>query len=339
MDELGYSERMKKQTEFELSFEPKSFWEYKIGTPIDKLCDDKLYKETLTESAKVDWVNAGAGGFMSKFVSENAKKVIEFWTKTGDLIVDPFAGRTRGLLATILKRNYIGFEVVEDNIENIKGNYAKLSADYTVGSLTLHHTSSEFIDKHIKGEIADIVYTCPPYWNVERYESTENQLSDIKDYNKFLEIYKTILHKASDVLKPGGFFVIVIANFRRNGKFYDFRTDTSQILKEKLDLHDEVILEMSPAKRHPLYPQAITNLNMLKTHEYCLIFRKQDTSKNLVEWNNQINFNRPKVKDIYKDKEKLFWSKNDGKIDWINDKLLQKGDDSKLMRFFMLKSS
>ena len=36
-----------------------------------------------------------------------------------------------------------------------------------------------------------------------------------------------------------------------------------------------MIWEMSPAKRHPLYPQALVNRRMLNTHEYCLVFNRK----------------------------------------------------------------
>ena len=135
----------------------------------------------------------------------------------------------------------------------------------------------------------------------------------------FLFIYKFILRKCCNKLKPGGFFAVVLANFRIDGKLYDFCGDTKDILKQKLDFHDEIILEMSPAKRHPLYTQAITNLNCLKTHEYCLVFRKENNKEDLIKRNNDINWNRPLVKDIYRNKNRLFWS--EGKKDWLDEKL------------------
>lgn len=164
----------------------------------------------------------------------------------------------------------------------------------------------------------DLIYTCPPYWNVEKYPSVDWQLSDIKSYKDFLVEYKNILHSACETLKPWKFFAIVIANFRKDWKFIDFRWDTSEILKEKLTFHDEIILEMSPAKRHPLYPQAMTNLNMLKAHEYLLIFRKESDDTIKVSVNNEINFSRPLVSISQPDswKETLFWS---GKKDFIDE--------------------
>ena len=123
---------------------------------------------------------------------------------------------------------------------------------------------------------------------------------------------------------------MVLANFR-DGKLRDFCSDTKDILKKHLTYHDEIILEMSPAKRHPLYTQAITNLNCLKTHEYCLVFRKETNKEDLIKRNNDINWNRPLVKDVYKHTDRLFWAQ--GKRDWIDEKL-GISDDSNFNKLF-----
>ena len=314
-----YVERLRKQGLYEFSYEPKSFWEYNRGNNIDKLVDDiKSYDHNKVKQE--DFLKAGRGSFLSKFNSEYAKRIIEMWTKEDDFIVDPFAGRSsRPLVSTLLKRNYVGFDVVNDNLQEAKEQYDKLKQDRKLGHLKLIHNSSEDIDKHLHGDVADMIMTCPPYFNIEKYESVDGQLTDIKLYEEFLQTYKIILDKCGHILKPGCFFVVVLANFRIDGKFYDFCGDTKDILKKQklLTYHDEIILEMSPAKRHPLYTQAITNLNCLKTHEYCLVFRKEDSKENLIKRNNDINWNRPLVKDIHPNKERLFWA---GKKDWIDDK-------------------
>ena len=41
-----------------------------------------------------------------------------------------------------------------------------------------------------------------------------------------------------------------------------------------------------------------------------------DTKENMIEKNNDINYNRPLVKDLYPNRETLFWL---DKKDWINE--------------------
>jgi len=324
---VKYADRMRKQKSYEFSYEPKSFWEYSRGNNIDLLINDQKSYDNNTAD---NFIGSGRGTFLSKFNSEYAKRILEMWSKKGDFIIDPFAGRSsRPLVSTLLERNYIGFDVLNDNLKEAQEQYDKLKQDRTLGKLRLINESSENIDKHFHKSVADLIMTCPPYFNIEKYDSADGQLTDIKTYDDFLKTYAIILNKSADVLKPGGFFIVVLANFRIEGKFYDFVGDTKNILKQQLEYHDEIILEMSPAKRHPLYVQAITNLNCLKTHEYCIVFRKSDEKEKLVERNNDINWNRPLVKDIYISKEDLFWA--EGKRDWINEQFIPTDN---LERFF-----
>ncbi|MAD24754.1 MAG: hypothetical protein CMO44_11360 [Verrucomicrobiales bacterium] len=314
---ISYAERLKKQGHYDLSFEPKSFWEYSRGSHLDKLIDDSKSYDHNPVANHNDFFSKGRGTFLSKFNSEYAKRIIEMWSKEGDLIMDPFAGRSsRPLVSTLLERNYVGFDVLKDNLDEAQEQYDTLKKDRELGKLELINSSSENIDDFFSESVADMVMTCPPYYNIEKYDSADGQLTDIKTYEDFLKVYEVILEKTSKVLKSSCFFVVVLANFRIDGKLYDFSSDTKDILKKHLTFHDEIILEMSPAKRHPLYNQSITNLNCLKTHEYCLVFRKQDSKENDIKKNDDINYNRPLVKDVHPDKEKLFWT---DKKDWINE--------------------
>jgi DNA modification methylase len=313
-----YIERLRKQGLYELSYEPKSYWEYSRGNNIDKLVDDIKSYDYNAEKTHEDFIKSGRGSFLSKFNSEYAKRIIEMWSKKGDGIVDPFAGRSsRPLVSTLLERNYVGFDVIKDNLQEAEEQYNILKNERSLGKLKLIHKSSEHIDEFLPEGVADMIMTCPPYYNIEKYESVDGQLTDIKTYEEFLETYKIILEKSIKILKPSCFFVVVLANFRIDGKLYDFCSDTKNILKEHLKFHDEIILEMSPAKRHALYTQAIVNLNCLKTHEYCLVFRKKDDKNNMIKKNNDINYNRPLVKDIHPNKDRLFWV---DKKDWIDEK-------------------
>jgi len=320
-----YVERLRKQGLYELSYEPKSFWEYSRGNSIDELVEDIKSYDYNAVKTHDDFITSGRGSFLSKFNSEYAKRIIEMWSKEDDVIVDPFAGRSsRPLVSTLLGRNYVGFDVVNDNLQEAKEQYETLGKERKLGKLSLINASSETIDNHLPDDAADMIMTCPPYFNIEKYESADGQLTDIKTYEEFLKTYKIILEKSIKILKPGCFFIIVLANFR-DGKLRDFCSDTKDILKKHLTFHDEIILEMSPAKRHPLYTQAITNLNCLKTHEYCLVFRKETNKEDLIKRNNDINWNRPLVKDVYRNKDRLFWA--EGKKDWIDEKLGISKDD------------
>ena len=124
-----YVERLRKQGLYEFSYEPKSFWEYGRGNNMDKLVDDlKSYDHNKVDSK--DFIKHGRGSFLSKFNSEYAKRIIEMWSKEDDFVVDPFAGRSsRPLVSTLMGRNYMGFDVVEDNLQEAKEQYNELKKE------------------------------------------------------------------------------------------------------------------------------------------------------------------------------------------------------------------
>ena len=321
--ELSHVDRMRNISSKDLSFAPKSFWEYKRGSYLDTLINDE---RSFDNQISVNFLKEGRGTFLSKFNSEYSKRIIEMWSTENDLIVDPFSGRSsRALTSVLLKRNYVGFDVIETNLNEAKNQYDSLIHNFELGTIKLINDSSENILEYVEQNSADLILTCPPYFNIEKYDSVKNQLTDIKGYDDFIDIYKSILTNTNKTLKEGKFFCVVLANFRIDGKFYDFRGDTATILKDAgLEYFDEIILEMSPAKREPLYNQAIVKLNCLKTHEYLLVFRKPASKVLLQKINDEINNNRPNIKAT-QGVDSLFWK---NKECWINKSLKKSQEKS-----------
>ena len=274
-----YSQKMKRASKilFEnklYDFDPKSIWDYKKYTEFDKKITDKVASDGLQEDTKKgrDWVKVGGGQrALSKFNSENCKNIIEFFTSKGDTILDPFGGRTRAIISNHLDRKYVGFELTEKYFP------AESTADRKIFNMDsgnmndVLNTSTKF----------DLVFTCPPYWNMEKYSDDPNDLSTFKTYDLFLSGCNNRLVKATKYLKEDGFLIVVLMDFRQKGKFYSWHNDTINYFHKNTDfkLYDTILWEMSPAKRQPLYPQALLNRRMLNTHEYCLVFNKKTQSE------------------------------------------------------------
>jgi hypothetical protein len=53
---------------------------------------------------------------------------------------------------------------------------------------------------HSENNFADMILTCPPYWNIEKYESCNGQLSDEKSYDSFLKKHNVALLEDSTLL-------------------------------------------------------------------------------------------------------------------------------------------
>ena len=270
-----YSEKMKKASKILFKdrlydFEPKSIWDYVKYTDFDNKITDKIASDGLKEDTKKgkDWIKVGGGTrALSKFNSENCKNIINFFTSKGDTILDPFAGRTRAIISNYLDRKYVGFELTEKYFPT------ESTSDRKIFNMDSGHMD-KVLDKSMK---FDLVFTCPPYWNMEKYSADENDLSTFKTYDDFLEGCNKRLEIASSYLKEDGFLIVVLMDFRKDGIFHTWHTDTINWFHRntEFELYDTMIWEMSPAKRHPLYPQALVNRRMLNTHEYCLVFNRK----------------------------------------------------------------
>jgi DNA modification methylase len=120
-----------------------------------------------------------------------------------------------------------------------------------------------------------LILTCPPYYNIEKYESVDGQLSDSKTYGEFIEMIDVCAENCYRVARPGSFCVWVVADFRDGGNLIDFHGDTTQSFKKAGWLyHDIIIMEnISPFAALTQYQSACKRYTP-KTHEYILVFRK-----------------------------------------------------------------
>lgn len=132
-------------------------------------------------------------------------------------VVDPFSGGSvRGVVASHCEMNYWGCDIRHQQIESNRQQAADICnshvPQYVLGNaLEVCNTLPE----------SDLVFTCPPYWNLEKYSDIPEDLSNT-DYETFSTSMKSIIELASKSLCLGGFSVYVIGNMRnKNGVLVD----------------------------------------------------------------------------------------------------------------------
>jgi DNA modification methylase len=214
----------------------------------------------------------GTIGFqkMSEFHAGLAENLIRYWSLKGARVVDPFAGRvTRAVVTTKLDREYYGYEITPNTYKRALTHFDKHNITptlYNGDGCKLEYTEDNF---------ADLVMTCPPYYDIEKYESCDGQLSDIKGYDNFLLAMNECVKNVGRVLKPGAFTIFVVADFRVGGELKSFSSDLINQFKNNTMLHwDTIIMEnISPYANFTTYQSACKRYTP-KTHEYILVFRK-----------------------------------------------------------------
>jgi DNA modification methylase len=73
----------------------------------------------------------------------------------------------------------------------------------------------------------DLVFTCPPYYDLERYSDDKADLSNLPEYDDFRSAYRTIIAECSRLLADDRYAVFVVGEIRdHNGHYRNFVGDT-----------------------------------------------------------------------------------------------------------------
>jgi DNA modification methylase len=129
---------------------------------------------------------------------------------------------------------------------------------------------------HTDDECAQLVMTCPPYGDIERYESADGQLSDIRNYEEFRNRIEVCAKNIERVLVPGGFCVWVCGDWRRDGQYIPFHSDCiNMFTMAGLKLHDVIVMKNDTIFAALQMGKCASKRYTSKVHEYVLVFRKQ----------------------------------------------------------------
>ena len=198
-----------------------------------------------------------------------------WFSPPGGVVLDPFAGGSvRGIVASHVGRQYIGCEL---RAEQVEANRAQ--ENIAVDPMPVWHcTDSRNIDKVCADVQADMVFSCPPYADLEVYSDDPNDLSTLA-YAEFLKAYREIIAKACGLLKQDRFACFVVGDVRdRKGNYYNFVGDTVEAFKAAgLNYYNEAIL-VTAVGSLPIRAgkQFAASRKLGKTHQNVLVFVKGD---------------------------------------------------------------
>ena len=242
----------------------------------------------------------------ASFPESLVKDFVSFFTRKGELVVDPFVGTGSTLLAALeTGRSAIGFDIVK--------KYADISKERVKDALARNGTlekarkSGPSWAKIIKADSAklskvwkrkgfppaDYCITSPPYWNQLRkshmrqkgraekgldttYSDDPDEIGNIEDYHDFLRALKRAFDEVYMVMKPKGYLTIITNNVFSDGRMYPLAFDTVSTLSQEpfgWTPKDEKVWCQDDKTLLPLgvFNAWVGN----RHHQYCLIFRKE----------------------------------------------------------------
>jgi DNA modification methylase len=246
----------------------------------------------------------------ASFPESLVREFVSFFTKTGDLVVDPFLGTGSTLLAALeTGRSGIGFEIVKKYADISRERVRDLLAQNGPRGKRIARESSwtriVSADSSRLSKLwtqrgfppADYCITSPPYWNqlrkshmrqkgrVEKgldtvYSDDPSEIGNIEDYHDFLKALKLTFSEVYKVMRPKGYLTIITNNVFSDGRMYPLAFDTVSTLSQGPFAWTPKDEKVWCQDDKTLLPLGVFNAWVgNRHHQYCLIFRKEELSK------------------------------------------------------------
>lgn len=157
--------------------------------------------------------------------------MIRWFCPTGGHLLDPFGGEsTKGLVATALGYQYTGMELRQEQVDTNRGQAAAmgLSPQWFCGD------SANLEAALPAGKLYDLVFTSPPYYNLEEYRGGERDGSGLQTYAQFMAWYRTIFEGCIRRLAPNRFLIVKVGEVRdkKTGAYYNFVGDNNRLFMD-----------------------------------------------------------------------------------------------------------
>lgn len=172
-----------------------------------------------------------------------------WYTAPGATVLDPFAGGSvRGIVAAYCDRSYLGVDLrpeqVAANVEQwdtISGQTPRAGESRPVWVTGDSRQLDELLPA---GDEFDMLFSCPPYFDLEVYSDDPDDLSRAGSYDEFLAAYQHILALAAARLRDDRFAVLVVSEIRdKQGRYRGFVPDTIRACQAVgLQLYNEAAL-------------------------------------------------------------------------------------------------
>ncbi len=199
----------------------------------------------------------------ASFPESLVREFILFFTKSGEVVIDPFLGTGSTLVAAAeADRSGVGFEIVPKYAEISKRRLAdvlneKPGSDRIGGKdqcwAQVIQTDSKKLSETWRKKgfpLADYCITSPPYWNqlkrksirqkgrVEKgldteYSDNPEEIGNIEDYTSFLNAIKLLFDEVYKVMKPNGYLTVITNNVFTQGRMYPLAFDTVSTLSQE----------------------------------------------------------------------------------------------------------
>ena len=250
----------------------------------------------------VDLTDRTAGG-TSHFDPVLAELMTIWFSPPGGLVIDPFAGGVeRGLVAAAKGRHYHGIELRERQVKANCDAAGRMKLDI-VPKWTCGDALNA--DDVWESESADLLFACPPYWNLEPYSDDPADLSNMP-YEDFVDAHANIVQKSVSALRNNRFVVWVMAAIRHKRGLLDLpRMAIAAFEDAGCWLHGDFVLVTNVGSRRMMARRQFeARRTYTKRHESVLVFCK-GSAKTAALALGDVNVGDIPIAEYHLDKDEL----------------------------------
>ncbi len=219
-----------------------------------------------------------------------------FGLGNGTKCVDPFCGDTMFAHVCSAKGgSFTGIEIRPDQVElnNQKKEEYNLNANFICDD-------GMNVLQHVEENSQDLLFSCPPYFDLEVYSDLAKDASNQKNYDDFIKIIDKAFGDAIKTLKDNRFATIVVSNIRnkKTGCYRNFVDDVIRIFqKNGMHFYNDIILVDSLGSAPRRAAHNMKNRKVVKVHQNVLIFYKGNPQKIKEEFKSEVFVDNFAVED------------------------------------------
>lgn len=214
-----------------------------------------------------------------------AEVIYRWWGLPGGSVLDPFAGGSvRGIVAAALRHAYTGVDLRAEQVEENREQWSRIENALPTNAPAPRWVEGDSanLGASIPNEARfDLVFSCPPYFDLEVYSDDPRDLST-QGWDEFLRGYRAAIAASVERLRDNRFAVFVVGEVRDpRGLYRNFVGETVRaFLDAGMSLYNEAILVSGGAGTAVRVGRPFSRYRKLgKIHQNVLVFWKGDVKR------------------------------------------------------------
>lgn len=226
--------------------------------------------------------------YHGNFAPQIPNEIIQRFTSPDGIVLDMFMGSGTTLFeCESLRRNFIGFDINEKIIQQVSEKMEDCgSIQYKIENCDI--CDAPKVAKIMQDDLqqmgsntVDLIISHPPYLDIVKFTDKLEDLSQITELSRFVEIFTKAVRNVWKFLKPKGTFVLVIGDIYKNSEVVPLGFELMSSIKKNFScLLKGIVIKDIVNNRGKIGSEGLHRYRALKfgyyifKHEYVFVFKK-----------------------------------------------------------------